>query len=181
MINYKKLNNTRGYRFFARVSPNQSTRFFLVVCALFALLTAGCATHAPYDSQGYGTANGHAITKTALSNIGVRYKPGGTTPATGFDCSGLVRWTYGQYGIDMPRTAREQMQAGRAVSKEQLQPGDLVVFKISRRRGYHTGIFTGDGKFVHSPSRGKTVRVDAMDSDYWRPKFVSARRVAQSN
>lgn len=117
---------------------------------------------------------GARVSNTALSTVGTRYVSGGTTPNKGFDCSGLVCWAYAQNGLNMPRTAREQSKVGSSVSKKSLREGDLVVFKI--RGGMHTGIYTGKGKFVHSPSRGKTVREDKIDSIYWKDKFVAGRR-----
>ena len=120
---------------------------------------------------------GAAVSRTALSAVGTRYASGGTTPGKGFDCSGLVCWAYWQNGIAMPRTAKEQSETGRAVGKKYLRAGDLVVFKV--RGGMHTGIYTGQGKFVHSPSRGKSVREDAIAADYWSSRFVAGRRHAR--
>ncbi len=158
-----------------------SAKPLLIALALLLLVSAGCAKHPSATAPvGFGKASGEAISNTARSNIGVRYKIGGTNPSTGFDCSGLVIWTYGQYGISMPRTAREQMSMGASIRKDQLRPGDLVVFKISSRRGYHTGIYSGHGKFVHSPSSGKTVREEALNAEYWQKRFVGARRIVLS-
>ncbi len=163
------------------VSSRTLSQLALVALVCIALFAAGCAKHPSPTAPvgGYGKASGHAITKTALSVIGSPYKLGGNSPSKGFDCSGLVLWTYQQYGINLPRTAREQMLAGKAIRKEQLRPGDLVVFKISGRRGYHSGIYTGNGKFVHSPRSGQTVREDQMESTYWKKRFISARRLTQ--
>lgn len=153
-------------------------RFALVLSLCLMLFAVGCAKlPSPTAPVGKGSASGKAVTKTALSNIGVPYRAGGNTPSRGFDCSGLVCWTYGQHGIKMPRTSQEQMSAGKAVPASQLQPGDLVVFKISNRRGYHSGIYSGNGMFVHSPRKGDTVREDSMSSKYWAPKLVATRRV----
>ncbi len=156
-----------------------AVRTGLLLGLLLLLFATGCAKLPASTAPVGGTASGDAITKTARSNIGVRYKAGGTSPSVGFDCSGLVCWTYGQYGIALPRTAREQMDVGTAVRKENLRPGDLVVFKISNRRGYHCGIYSGNGMFIHSPSTGKTVREESINSNYWRGRFITARRVSQ--
>ncbi|MDR2077006.1 MAG: C40 family peptidase [Desulfovibrio sp.] len=157
-----------GFRF--------SVRALWVVSLFLLLVLDGCAKYTPPPS---GTASGRQICDTARSKIGVRYKMGGATPSTGFDCSGLVQWTFAQYGIPMPRTTREQVKAGVEVSKKQLRPGDLVVFKISGRNNLHTGIYTGDGKFVHSPGSGKRVREDALEEKYWRRRFLTGRRMPQ--
>jgi hypothetical protein len=149
----------------------------LLGLSIFQLLILdGCAKYTPPPT---GTASGIQICETARSNLGVRYKLGGAQPSTGFDCSGLVQWTFAQYGIPMPRTTREQVKVGESVTKKQLRPGDLVVFKISGRNNLHTGIYTGNGKFVHSPGSGKRVREDALEAKYWKGRFLTARRVPQ--
>lgn len=145
----------------------------LVLC-LCLLVSAGCSLPKDHGGKAGARASGAAICKTALSTVGTRYTYGGATPAKGFDCSGLVSWTYAKHGVAVPRTAREQSAMGRAVSKGNLRPGDLVVFKT--RSGLHTGIYTGKGRFVHSPRSGTTVREEAIDSKYWRGRFVAGRR-----
>ena len=142
------------------------------------LFTAGCAKYPAATAPLGGTASGNAISRTALSNVGVRYKSGGTTPSSGFDCSGLICWTYAQYGIPLPRTTSEQVKVGSAVRKNDLRPGDLVIFTTSGRR-LHSGIYTGNGKFVHSPSSGKSVREESLEAEYWRTRFISGRRPRQ--
>lgn len=145
------------------------------VLCLCLLASAGCSLPKEHGTGG-GRASGAAISKTALSTIGTRYAYGGATPAKGFDCSGLVMWSYAKHGLHVPRTAREQSAMGYAVSKGSLKPGDLVVFKT--RSGLHTGIYTGKGRFVHSPRSGTTVREEAIDGNYWRGRFVAGRRHA---
>ena len=119
------------------------------------------------------------VTESARSTIGTPYKFGGNSPETGFDCSGLVCWSYRQVGIDLPRRAKDQLMFGERVTrKEDLQLGDIVVFKGTRgRTGWHSGIYTGDGKFVHSPSTGKTVTEDRLDEKYYAQRFAGARRI----
>lgn len=154
----------------------------LLILSLIALLSAtGCALYPSSTApvQGGGKATGQGISNTARNHIGVKYKSGGVKPSTGFDCSGLVCWTYAQHGISVPRTTKDQMKMGSAVSKDRLKPGDVVVFRISSRSGLHTGIYSGNGKFIHSPSSGKTVREDSINSDYWKPRYLTARRLPQ--
>ncbi|MDR3176724.1 MAG: C40 family peptidase [Desulfovibrio sp.] len=144
--------------------------------ALFLLLlfVQGCSLrHGASESE--GSASGRAISETALSMVGVPYKPGGADPKTGFDCSGLVSWSYSRNGISLPRTTGGQSGLGSAVRRSGLKPGDILVFRI--KNGLHTGIYTGAGKFVHSPGRGKTVRVDDVHGAYWQPRFVAGRRL----
>ena len=126
------------------------------------------------DDMGPG-ANAPLV-KTALSQVGVRYRLGGTSPQEGFDCSGLIAWTYQQYGVKLPRTAGEQMQVGREVGKNSLEPGDIVGFRIGR--GRHTGLYVGRGYFVHSPGSGKQVCVESLNTNYWSKYFDSGRRPA---
>lgn len=163
-----------------------NTPFFIIACAAFLLLS-GCA-HRSSDSAGghlYGpTYKERSISEvsqsimTSAKNLkGVRYRNGGDSPETGFDCSGYVCWVYNENGISLPRTAREQSRVGRAVNKKDLQPGDIVAFRIRSRTGYHTGIYTGNGNFIHSPSSGKRVSESSMNSAYWRKRFIGARRV----
>jgi cell wall-associated NlpC family hydrolase len=145
---------------------------FLLLCA------SGCSLRSLSDiPPGGGKVAGSTISKTALSAVGTRYTYGGTNPSKGFDCSGLVCWSYSRNGINLPRTTREQSKVGSAISRDSLRPGDLVVFRISS--GLHTGIYTGKGKFVHSPGKGKKVREDVLNAAYWKDKFIAGRRHRQ--
>ena len=118
------------------------------------------------------------VIEAARSNMGVRYKFGGISPQTGFDCSGLVCWSYEQVGVSLPRRARDQLMFGLKVDKKELQPGDIVVFKgTNSRSGWHSGIYTGDGKFIHSPSSGKGVKESKLDQAYYTRSFAGASRI----
>ncbi len=119
------------------------------------------------------------ILSTAFSQIGARYRYGGTSPETGFDCAGFVKWAYGQNGIDLPRSSREQLSHGKSIPKSELRPGDIVVFsrRMGSARGTHAGIYVGNGKFIHSPRTGYTVRVDNAFDDHYGARFMGARRV----
>ena len=116
--------------------------------------------------------------ETALDLIGIRYRRGGTSPETGFDCSGFVGHVFRQgLGLYLPHNARQISKTGEAVSKSELQPGDLVFFNTMRRAFSHVGIYLGDNKFVHAPRAGGTVRVEDMSESYWKTRFNGARRV----
>ncbi|MGC8863629.1 MAG: C40 family peptidase [Armatimonadota bacterium] len=135
----------------------------------------GIATSRGGDAS-RGTMIGDGIVRTALGYSGVRYVYGGTDPATGMDCSAFVRMVFGQFGINLPRTAREQAEVGTSVPFDQLQPGDRLYFQC--KNGYidHCGIYAGNGYFVHcSASRGG-VAVDSLDSDFYWKTLVAARR-----
>lgn len=114
----------------------------------------------------------------ALGYLGIRYKRGGTTPESGFDCSGFVRHVFNEsVGLLLPHNARAISQEGRRVDKAELQPGDLVFFNTMRRTFSHVGIYIGDNKFIHSPRSGSEVRVEDMRLAYWKTRFNGARRV----
>lgn len=118
------------------------------------------------------------LVTTAMGLLGVPYRRGGNSAETGFDCSGFVRSIYSQtVGMVLPRRAAEQAAATQTIDKKELQPGDLVFFNTMRRTFSHVGIYIGDGKFVHSPRTGKTVRVENMQDSYWKKRFNGARRV----
>ena len=115
---------------------------------------------------------------TAMGFLGVPYRRGGNSAESGFDCSGFVRAVYSQtVGLVLPRRANEQAAATDTIEKRDLQPGDLVFFNTMRRAFSHVGIYVGDGKFVHAPRSGAKVRVEDMDSSYWKRRFDGARRV----
>lgn len=114
----------------------------------------------------------------AMDLLGVPYRRGGNSENTGFDCSGFVRHLYEKsVGFVLPRRAEEQARSTEVISREDLKPGDLVFFNTMRRAFSHVGMYVGDGKFIHSPRTGKSVKVDDMRSAYWQARFNGARRV----
>jgi cell wall-associated NlpC family hydrolase len=122
------------------------------------------------------------LVATALDLLGAPYRRGGTNAETGFDCSGFVRSIYSQaIGLMLPRSANQQAAATQTIDKKELQPGDLVFFNTMRRTFSHVGIYIGDGKFVHSPRSGQTVRVEDMQDSYWKKRFSGARRVIKES
>ena len=114
----------------------------------------------------------------ALGLIGVTYKFGGSNPDSGLDCSGLVRHVFEEVtGVSLPRTAKEMSTVGAKVTMSNLQPGDLVFFNTRRFAFSHVGIYLGDNRFVHAPSRGAEVTIAQFDKTYWQKHFNGARRV----
>jgi cell wall-associated NlpC family hydrolase len=114
----------------------------------------------------------------ALNMIGVRYRWGGSSPDSGLDCSGFVRYVFQDtLGMALPRRAEEMSRVGEKVRMADLKPGDLVFFNTMRRTFSHVGIYIGGNKFVHSPSTGSTIRVDNLDDGYWEKRFTGARRI----
>ena len=116
----------------------------------------------------------------ALSLNGTRYKYGGRSIDTGFDCSGFVRYVYGQAaGLALPTSARAISQTGAKITKNQLKPGDLVFFNTLRRAFSHVGIYLGDNHFIHaSSSSSGDVMVSDLNAKYWSKRFDGARRYA---
>ncbi len=113
---------------------------------------------------------------TAQTFLGIPYKWGGESAKDGFDCSGLTMTVYKMNGLKLPRNSRSQYRAGRLISEHQLRPGDLVFFATNGgSRVTHVGLYTGDGKFIHAPKKGKTIRIAALGNGYFQKHFVGAR------
>ena len=132
-------------------------------------------TLAPYGNVFISGNQGKQIVSTAQRFIGTPYVFGGTTPS-GFDCSGLLQYVFKMHGVTIPRLADEQYNLGRAVKPNQLTTGDLVFFTTYTAGVSHCGIYVGDGKFLHASS-SKGVKIDSLDNEYWKARFVGARKV----
>jgi peptidoglycan DL-endopeptidase CwlO len=115
------------------------------------------------------------VVQTAMRYVGVPYAFGGTSP-DGFDCSGFVRYVFARSGVYLPRMADEQYEVGYSVPISRLQPGDTVYFSTYTSGISHVGIYLGDGKFI-SASSSRGVVIDRLDSGYWGPRYVGARRI----
>ena len=109
--------------------------------------------------------------------VGKPYKYGGTS-AAGFDCSGLIRFSYKQAGVSLPRETADQRRATQRVKLAELRRGDLVFFDQKGGKNSHVGIYLGERRFVHAPSSGKYVRNDSLDSPYWKKHLSEVRRLA---
>lgn len=121
---------------------------------------------------------GEDVAEIALQNIGIRYKSGGASPSSGFDCSGFVYWVFSEHGVSVPRDTVRQSKAGEEVAKSDLLPGDILIFRIANTpNGRHSAIYIGDGRFIHSPSAGSRVRIENLDAAYWKNHYMTARRV----
>ncbi|MGQ0582646.1 MAG: C40 family peptidase [Reyranella sp.] len=121
---------------------------------------------------------GDRLVSRAMNYLGTPYRYGGTSPKTGFDCSGFVYYLYGAvFGQRIPRMPHEMVREGVTVARGDLQRGDLVLF--GRRGTYtHIGIYAGNDHFVHATQRGSPVTVTHLDSDYFRPRFMTAVRLS---
>jgi cell wall-associated NlpC family hydrolase len=114
----------------------------------------------------------------ALGLLGVTYRYGGDSPDTGFDCSGLVRHVFGEAaGLTLPHNARGMSRVGGKIARDELQPGDLVFFNTLRQPYSHVGIYVGEQRFIHAPSRGGEVEIVNMADPYWQNRYNGARRV----
>jgi cell wall-associated NlpC family hydrolase len=125
-------------------------------------------------SGGSQAASG-GVVSIALQYLGIPYKWGGTSPATGFDCSGLVQYVYAQVGISLPHYTVSQWKyaGGVPVAKNQLQPGDLVFFNGLD----HVGIYLGYGDFIDAPHTGATVEIDSLSESWFASRYDGARRI----
>lgn len=118
------------------------------------------------------SSKGLAISGYARVFVGYRYVFGGASPATGFDCSGLVQWVYAHFGINLPRTSYAQYDVGTRVGAGQLQPGDLVFFTTDAPGASHVGIYIGGGQFVAADTPSSGVQIDSMSNPYWSSHFI---------
>ena len=159
---------------------------------LTVLLLSACSTKGPVDQQAAtsyqqpSTAFNPAADEVLLRAIGLVGTPyvwGGNTPSSGFDCSGLIGFVYHDVaGIRLPRTTQQMLHMpGQQVSRNQLQSGDIIFFATAGRgRVSHAGIYVGEGRFVHAPSSGGTVRLDSVNAAYWTKAYLQAKRVLSS-
>lgn len=145
------------------------------------VIPIGCSTVPPEmpraETEPVGEQRAEALLQALLS-LGVDYRYGGKTPATGFDCSGLVAHVFREaYGIQLPHNARAQSEYGRRVGLAELRAGDLVFYNTLNRPYSHVGIYLGDGRFLHAPKTGAQVRVESISAAYWSKRFDGARRL----
>ena len=137
---------------------------------------AAAPESAPLPVPSVDERTGYAIASAALRLQGSPYRSGGTDPS-GFDCSGLVKYVFGLYGLDVPRVVQDQYRTGRRVSLDELAPGDLIFFATKTDDVSHVGIVIGGDRFVHAPNSRGVVRVDSLVSGYWGERVVGARRM----
>jgi cell wall-associated NlpC family hydrolase len=170
------------------VSPRGARR--LAFALILALGLAACATRPPAPEVAAGPADnlppafvpdtaasgGERLAAQALAMLGQPYRWGGAAPG-GFDCSGLVFYAARQAGIPVPRTAAEQLKAGVAVARAQLEAGDLVFLHLAAKE-LHVGIALDRTRFVHAPSSGGRVRIDSLAARPYSRAFLDARRLA---
>ncbi|HKQ25557.1 MAG TPA: C40 family peptidase [Burkholderiales bacterium] len=150
----------------------------LIFIVVFAL--AACAGSPPRAAPtGPVTSENTDVSQAAdhaLTMLGAPYRYGGVD-STGFDCSGLVHYSFRKIGIALPRDTRSLRKIGVEIELNDLAKGDLVFFDQEGKKSSHVGIYLGEGRFVHAPSTGGKVRADKIDFAYWRKHFNEARRI----
>jgi len=169
------------------LTPCRSPRWRHGWLSAVLLLLAGCASTPPAAPEREPVVRGETGTAamldpvraqvvfTALQMVGVPYRFGGQAP-DGFDCSGLVLYSYSNAGLAVPRTSREQFRATAPVRLHEIVPGDLVFFNTSEDAS-HVGIYVGEGRFVHAPASNRTVRLERLDNRYYQQRFLRGGRI----
>ena len=148
-------------------APRLAPHALLIVIALLA----ACSSTPRRDGPGVG----ERAAKYAFEMKGTPYRYGGSSPR-GFDCSGLVYYSYARAGARLPRSTEGLRGSSRAVSRRALRPGDLLFFNQEGKRASHVAIYLGNERFVHAPSTGKRVSIANINDRYWRRHLESVRR-----
>jgi len=152
------------------------------LAALVLLALAGCSTAwqgrvpaEPERTEEAATKSaGHKAATVALRQVGIPYRYGGKTPA-GFDCSGLVQYSYSKAGKFVPRTTGQLWSALQPVATTKMKPGDVLFFRIDGKMS-HVGLYLGDSRFVHAPSSGRTVSVASLETPFYGGSLIRAGR-----
>lgn len=175
-----------------RVRPTPVSRVFVGLVLMLATLLAACGSSPKRAEPPANASRGlqvvdvapadplaaNEVLMRALGLVGTPYRWGGNTPEGGFDCSGLVGYVFLDAArIYLPRTTREIARYDASKPpRDRLAPGDLVLFG-NKGAIFHVGIYVGEGRFVHAPSTGGTVRLDRLDGPYWSRHYDGARRI----
>jgi len=143
-------------------------------CSVALVFLATCGIAACSSTPVANDHIGSRAASVAIGQVGAPYRYGGRTPA-GFDCSGLVQYSYAAAGLNIPRTTSGQWAQMSPVKDTDMREGDLLFFSISGKMS-HVGLYLGDGRFVHAPSTGRTVSIENLDSRYYNKAFIRAGR-----
>ena len=164
--------------------PGYIIRVFTLAITVLAL--AACGSNPPVQStvergsagqpvsSAVRTTAGQRAAAIALDQVGIPYRYGGTSPS-GFDCSGLVQYSYRQAGLNVPRTTGQLWSAASPVGRSELRAGDLLFFSIEGKMS-HVGLYLGERRFVHAPQSGRKVSVASLDSPFYKAALIRAGR-----
>ena len=130
------------------------------------------------ESTASASSEGNDVVEFAKKYLGYKYVAGGSSPSTGFDCSGFTTYVFRNFGVSLNRSSKDQIKNGTAVSKSNLLPGDIVIFKNQGKTAIgHVGIYIGNGNFIHAANKKEGVVITALSSSYYSQRYVGARRV----
>jgi murein DD-endopeptidase len=155
------------------------TRLWLTISVILTAMLAGCSSSPEIPEQETVRASNEVASKAivyAKEMLGKPYRYAGDTPA-GFDCSGLVKYSFGRAGISMPRATQAQRRMSVLVSIRNLREGDLLFFDQEGKKTSHVGMYIGSGRFIHAPASGGKVRTDSLNAEFWKKHLVEARRI----
>lgn len=150
----------------------RARRLRIALLAGLALLLAACGSAPVVDNPGIR----QQIIQTALGQLGRPYVYGGRDPS-GFDCSGLVQYAYGEAGVLAPRDTASQRDAGRRIAFDDAQPGDLLFYRFENSGGLHVGLYLGDGRMIHAPASGRQVSLVAVETPVWKRRYLETIRL----
>ena len=148
----------------------------LVILSTVFLASCASAPSAPVASAGSTKPASMTAADRAATMVGKPYRYGGSSPS-GFDCSGLVQYSFRHAGVALPHNTAQQRSASKPVKVADLRRGDLLFFDQEGKKNSHVGIYLGDRRFVHAPSSGKSVRNDTLDNPYWKKHLSEVRRI----
>jgi gamma-D-glutamyl-L-lysine dipeptidyl-peptidase len=169
--NAKQLKEERVIdRYYVAVPKKRPKRFENVTSLTDS--TSSASKVRPHDEE-----MGKIAARTAERFAGIPYKWGGNNVVEGLDCSAFVKAVYYLVGINIPRTAHEQFNAGLAIEKDELQDGDLLFFGKGPQQITHVGMYIGNGKFIHAPRRGEPIQITPVDEEKYVKKYVGSRRL----
>lgn len=161
-------------RFAHKTNKEILTLLLLSVISIFAVSCSSAPRQKAYTAT---HSRHHKIIKIAKAQLGKPYHFGGINPRTGFDCSGLINYSYKEAGISVPRTTKQLYRTATPIQRNHLKAGDLVFFRINRKKISHVGLYLGNNKFIHAPSGGKRVNIANLNDKYWLSRFTRGGRI----
>src|SRR5210317_1714941 len=153
--------------------PRRINRSFALAITVLGL--AACGSNPPDRAAGPRSSAGDRAASVALNQVGEPYRYGGNSPG-GFDCSGLVQYSYSRAGYSTPRTTGQLWSAVKTVDRHQIRTGDLLFFSIDGKMS-HVGLYVGERRFVHAPQSGRSVSIESLDAPFYKAAFIRAGRL----